>query len=111
MRRIHGGKKFIQQDILAHIRRMQRTLDVDGEVLSKREKKVLHLVCCNFSNVEIAQELSISPETIKKHRKNINAKIDAQNPLDYLAFAFRTGLLCPISWARKNQNHISAVPQ
>ena len=110
MRCIHAKKKFIQQDILPHIRRFQRTLALEGEVLTKREKRVLFLVCCNFSNVEIAQKLSLSPETIKKHRKNINAKIEAQNPLEYLAFAFRTGLLCPISWAQNKQEPISAVP-
>ena len=109
LRCLHSKKRFIQQNLLAEIRSLQRTLALEGDVLTTREKKVLKLVCSNYSNLQIAENLSLSPETIKKHRKNINAKIEAQNPLEYLAFAFRTGLICPTTWA-KNHKEQSLLP-
>ena len=47
----------------------------DGNVLSKREKEVLGLVCEGLANKEIADRLDISPETVRKHLKGIFGKL------------------------------------
>ena len=45
-------------------------------VLTQRETQVLHMILRGYAVKHIAQKLSISPETIKHHRKNIYAKLD-----------------------------------
>ncbi len=45
-------------------------------VLSAREREVLELVACGARNRQIAQELSISEFTVKRHMQNILHKLD-----------------------------------
>jgi LuxR family maltose regulon positive regulatory protein len=52
---------------------------VKYELLSKRERKVVHLIATGQSNKEIARTLEISPETVKSHIKNIFVKLDVEN--------------------------------
>ena len=47
--------------------------------LSKREKEVLELINCGMSNPQIAGELSISENTVKRHVNNIFRKTETQS--------------------------------
>ena len=49
------------------------------ELLSRREKEVLHLIFDGLTNKEIASRLFISFETVKSHRKNILQKTGSKN--------------------------------
>lgn len=49
------------------------------ELLSKREKEVLRMMFDGLTNKEIAQNLFISFETVKSHRKNILLKTGSKN--------------------------------
>jgi DNA-binding CsgD family transcriptional regulator len=42
--------------------------------LTPREQEVSALTCLNFTNVEIANYLMVSPETVKTHIRNVLAK-------------------------------------
>jgi DNA-binding CsgD family transcriptional regulator len=42
--------------------------------LTPREQEVSALTCLKFTNVEIAEQLMISPETVKTHIRNVLAK-------------------------------------
>ena len=42
--------------------------------LTPREQEVSALTCMNFTNVQIADHLTISPETVKTHIRNVLAK-------------------------------------
>ncbi len=53
--------------------------DKQSELLTKREKEVLKLMVDGFTNKEIAQQLFISFETVKTHRKNILSKTGSKN--------------------------------
>lgn len=53
-------------------------------LLTSRELDVLKLVAEGGSNKEIAAQLFISPETVKKHLKNSYNKLHARNRLDAL---------------------------
>ena len=50
--------------------------------LSKREIEIMDLIIENKSNSEIGNEIYLSPETIKSHRKNIYRKMGVNNVLD-----------------------------
>lgn len=52
--------------------------------LSSRELEILELLRVGLSNKEIAQKLFLSELTVKTHRKNIMAKMDARNITDLL---------------------------
>ena len=45
------------------------------EPLSVREQEVLKLIAAGLTNREIAETLSISPETVKKHTGSIYGKL------------------------------------
>lgn len=47
--------------------------------ISKREKEVLVFLSQGYTTIEIASRLFLSIETIKSHRKNLLAKLQAKN--------------------------------
>ena len=61
--------------------------------LSNREWDVLTLVAEEYSNLQIAQELVISPSTVKVHLQHIFEKLDGQTRLGAVMVALRQGWL------------------
>ena len=63
------------------------------ESLSVREKEVLRLVVDGKDNATIAQELFISPYTVKNHISNILLKLHVENRLQAAVCAVRDSLV------------------
>jgi two-component system, NarL family, response regulator LiaR len=63
------------------------------ESLSAREKEVLRLVVDGKDNATIAQELFISPYTVKNHISNILLKLHVENRLQAAVCAVRDSLI------------------
>lgn len=63
------------------------------EILSKREIEVLKLVCKEFSNAEIAEQLFLSVSTVETHRKNLIAKLGVNNTVGLVKFALKNKLI------------------
>ena len=63
------------------------------ESLSEREMQVLHLLAQGASNLEIAQELVIVIDTVKRHVSHIFSKLDVQNRVQAVRRAQELGLL------------------
>jgi LuxR family maltose regulon positive regulatory protein len=49
------------------------------EPLTEREQEILELIAVGLTNREIAEQLVISPETVKKHAGNIYSKLGVHN--------------------------------
>ena len=63
------------------------------EPLTRREREVLELIGKSLSAKEIAQELVISPRTVKKHTSNIYGKLGVNNRMQAVEKAKDLGLL------------------
>lgn len=62
-------------------------------VLSERETKILEQISKGFSNKIIAENLFISPFTVKRHIENIYQKLQAHNRIELLEKARKNGLI------------------
>ena len=51
-------------------------LSYQWETLSTRERDVAALVCLGYTNKEIGRRLSISPQTVKTHMRNVLIKFN-----------------------------------
>lgn len=61
--------------------------------LSTRETEVLDCLSTGLTNKRIAEKLSISPFTVKRHIENIYQKLQAQTRVELVEKAKRNGLL------------------
>lgn len=79
-----GGDVWIPKHVLINAA-MERRRDPEVAVLEShltmREIQILSLVCTGATNDQIAQELCISPHTVKTHMYNIFPKIGVENRL------------------------------
>ena len=65
----------------------------DGQGLTKKELKVLHLLADGMANKEMAVRLFVSETTVKTHLRSINAKLGASSRTHAVAVARKLGLI------------------
>jgi DNA-binding NarL/FixJ family response regulator len=65
------------------------------EELTDREREVLSLVAMGLSNDEIAEELVISPATVRTHVNRVMMKLGAGNRAQLVVIAYDAGLVAP----------------
>jgi DNA-binding NarL/FixJ family response regulator len=57
------------------------------DVLSKREKEIIHLITQGLTSHEIAEKLFLSTYTVDTHRRNILRKLDLKNTAMMVLYA------------------------
>jgi LuxR family transcriptional regulator, maltose regulon positive regulatory protein len=83
-----------QQENMAHVQAGKPTKDQPlPEPLSGRELEVLQLLAHGASNLEVAQELVIAVDTVKRHVSHIFSKLGVQNRVQAVRQARELGLL------------------
>jgi DNA-binding NarL/FixJ family response regulator len=93
------GESLISPHIASKVLQRIRAASVEagGVVarpeLSDRETEVLKLIANGKDNAEIAQELHISPKTVKNHISNILMKLQIDNRIQAAVYAVRSGLV------------------
>ena len=65
----------------------------DEEILTKREKEVLHYICLGYKNREIANMLVISIKTVEKHKEHIMEKLNLKHRHELVEYAIKKGLV------------------
>jgi two-component system response regulator NreC len=65
------------------------------EMLTTREREILHLAAQGCSNAEVATRMSISPRTAETHRANMMRKLGLRTQIDLVRYALRRGILPP----------------
>ena len=61
--------------------------------LTKKEKIILRKLAIGLNNQQISDELFISKHTVATHRKNIYKKLDVNNVMQLVKFAFALDVL------------------
>jgi DNA-binding NarL/FixJ family response regulator len=93
------GEALISPHIAAKVLQRIRASGIDPETagrgpeLSDRENEVLRLIANGKDNAEIAQELHISPKTVKNHISNILMKLQIENRIQAAVYAVRRGIV------------------
>lgn len=69
----------------------------EGQVapLTEREQEILRRMARGLSTATVAEQLFISPVTVRNHIARILSKLDVHTKLAAVAFAYRNGLLEP----------------
>ncbi|MGK7391100.1 MAG: response regulator [Candidatus Cyclobacteriaceae bacterium M2_1C_046] len=71
----------------------QKKKDAKETDLTDRELEVLELICREYTNPEIAEELYISVRTVDAHRRNLLQKTGARNTAGLVRYAMKHNLL------------------
>jgi NarL family two-component system response regulator LiaR len=100
---IEAVRKAARGEVVLHSRVAARVIQelygVDQDTpdplttLSEREMDVLRLVADGLSNVEIAEQLTISDKTVKSHVSNILSKLHLADRTQAAVFAWREGVM------------------
>ena len=88
-----AGDSYFTRDMLKHLAHLRRFDQVDVAQLADREIEVLQLTADGMSPDEIAEELFLSPHTVKNHLRHAMAKLDAHTKLDAVVKAVRARLI------------------
>ena len=61
--------------------------------MTDREKQILKLITDEFTSVEIAEKLAISPYTVDTHRKNLIQKLEVKSSIGLAKYALLFNLV------------------
>ena len=96
---VANGETAMTRAMAGRLLKVVASRMADGEkgeqALTERELLVLRLVASGASNMEIAQKLSISVNTVKSHLKNILEKLHLENRTQAATYALKHGLITP----------------
>ena len=96
------GGAIVDPSMLSHLLRKMSRLMMRAcpapscttvQTLSDRELEVLRLIAEGHTNPQIADELIISPTTVKTHVQNILHKLDVSDRTQAAVYAVRAGLV------------------
>jgi DNA-binding NarL/FixJ family response regulator len=100
IRRLHAGQALLGPEELIDLLRLasqQRERDwaAQGRLsqLTKRERQVLGSLAAGLHDKEIAEQLNVSPDTVRTHMVSILAKLGVDSRLQALLFAVRHGAI------------------
>lgn len=65
------------------------------EALSDREREVMALIARGLSNEQIAEDLYLSPLTVKTHANRAMVKLDVHDRAQLVVLAYQSGLVSP----------------
>lgn len=96
--KISNGIKFYDRDLIFNLVENEPLSTINNQLntsnrLTKREIEILSQLSNGISNYEIACNLNISENTVKKHISNIFLKIDVKDRTQATIYAYDIGLV------------------
>jgi two-component system, NarL family, response regulator NreC len=99
IRAVSAGKAFFSPEVSRmlvedYVREIKsRGVHDSYELLTAREREVLHLLASGKSNKEIAGLLNLSLYTVETHRRNLQEKLNLHSLAELILYAVRKGLI------------------
>lgn len=93
-----AGRRYLspplsERAIEAYMKKAESAALDPYEMLTAREREVLHLVVEGHTSAEIADRLFISRRTVETHRANLMRKLDLRTHTDLIRYALQRGIL------------------
>jgi len=83
--------RMLVEDYMREIK--TRGVEDSYELLTVREREVLHLLAEGKPNKEIASLLNLSPYTVETHRRNLQEKLNLHSVAELILYAVRKGVI------------------
>lgn len=98
LHKISTGTKFYDRELLYRLVEDESAATITGKnhlgsPLTRRELEILSQLSNGLSNFEIAKNLNISENTVKKHISNIFIKINVKDRTQAIIYAYESGLI------------------
>jgi two-component system, NarL family, response regulator LiaR len=93
IRAAHAGRGTLAPEVVQAMTHAADEPPLPGYDLTGREREVLALMVAGLNNTEIAEELFVSPSTIKSHVSNILTKLGVASRTEAAALAVRQRLV------------------
>ncbi|MDY0020505.1 MAG: response regulator transcription factor [Anaerolineae bacterium] len=97
IRAVHAGRSMLDpavtQKVVRRAVQAEPTTPVLTERLTPRERDVLQLLVQGATNSQIAEQLSLTPGTVKNHLSHIFDKLSARDRTDAVRLTLEWGLL------------------
>jgi len=99
IRAVSAGKAFFSPEISKilvedYVRDMRKRGAEDSyELLTGREREILHLLAEGKSNKDIASLLDLSLYTVETHRRNLQDKLNLHSLAELILYAVRKGVI------------------
>jgi DNA-binding NarL/FixJ family response regulator len=99
IRAVSGGKAFFSPEVSRmlvedYMREIKaRGVQDSYELLTGREREILHLLAEGKSNKDIAGMLNLSLYTVETHRRNLQEKLNLRSLAELILYAVRKGLI------------------
>ena len=100
VREVTTGRRYLspplsEEDIETYLKKAEASKTDPYELLTTRQREVLHLIVEGHTNAEIAARLVISPRTVEFHRANLMRKLGLRNQADLIRYALQRSILPP----------------
>ena len=94
LKKIAENKEYFCSEITKEIIHASNSIEKEKDhILTEREIEILsRMLDCQSSN-EIANSLNISENTVKTHKRNIQAKLGTRNILELFSYALKNNIL------------------
>jgi len=83
--------RMLVEDYMREIK--ARGVQDSYELLTVREREILHLLAEGQSNKDIASMLALSLYTVETHRRNLQEKLNIHSLAELILYAVRKGLI------------------
>jgi two-component system, NarL family, response regulator NreC len=98
VREVAAGHRYLapplsDRAIEAYLVRSEESKLDPYDMLSTREREVLHLAAQGLTSTETANKLCISPRTVEVHRARVMQKLGLHNRTELIHYAIRRGIL------------------
>ena len=98
LHKISTGAKFYDRELLYRLVEDESDVTITSKnhlrtPLTRRELEILSQLSNGLSNFEIAKNLNISENTVKKHISNIFIKINVKDRTQAIIYAYESGLI------------------